>query len=100
MVFLWFRIYPYRNPYPMVLVPAWTSMLQAAYEKIRAGASLVEVYTGLVYKGPGGRPGTANGDGGSMGLTPLVMAKIAIGNPWGNHGKMMVSWNLMGYTLW
>ena len=26
---------------------------QAAYEKIRAGASLVEVYTGLVYKGPG-----------------------------------------------
>jgi len=25
---------------------------EAAYEKIRAGASLVEVYTGLVYKGP------------------------------------------------
>ena len=29
---------------------------QAAYEKIRAGASLVEVYTGLVYKGPGRGP--------------------------------------------
>ena len=28
-------------------------LFQAAYEKIRAGASLVEVYTGLVYKGPG-----------------------------------------------
>jgi len=26
---------------------------EAAYEKIRAGASLVEVYTGLVYSGPG-----------------------------------------------
>eukprot|EP00931_Biecheleriopsis_adriatica_P035171 TRINITY_DN20252_c0_g1_i1.p1 TRINITY_DN20252_c0_g1~~TRINITY_DN20252_c0_g1_i1.p1 ORF type:complete len:449 (+),score=105.32 TRINITY_DN20252_c0_g1_i1:67-1413(+) len=30
-----------------------TDSAQAAYEKIRAGASLVEVYTGLVYKGPG-----------------------------------------------
>ena len=26
---------------------------EAAYEKIRAGASLVELYTGLVYEGPG-----------------------------------------------
>ncbi len=26
---------------------------EAAYEKIRAGASLVQLYTGLVYKGPG-----------------------------------------------
>ena len=26
---------------------------EAAYEKIRAGASLVQVYTGLVYEGPG-----------------------------------------------
>jgi dihydroorotate dehydrogenase len=24
-----------------------------AYEKIRAGASLVELYTGLIYEGPG-----------------------------------------------
>ncbi|CAE7579689.1 pyrD [Symbiodinium sp. CCMP2456] len=30
-----------------------TDSAEAAYEKIRAGASLVEVYTGLVYKGPG-----------------------------------------------
>jgi len=30
-----------------------TDSPQAAYDKIRAGASLVEVYTGLVYKGPG-----------------------------------------------
>jgi len=26
---------------------------EAAYEKIRAGASLVQLYTGLVYNGPG-----------------------------------------------
>jgi dihydroorotate dehydrogenase len=26
---------------------------QDAYEKIRAGASLVEVWTGLIYEGPG-----------------------------------------------
>jgi dihydroorotate dehydrogenase len=26
---------------------------QDAYDKIRAGASLVEVYTSLIYKGPG-----------------------------------------------
>ena len=26
---------------------------EAAYRKIRAGASLVEVYTGMVYEGPG-----------------------------------------------
>jgi dihydroorotate dehydrogenase len=26
---------------------------EAAYEKIRAGASLVQLYTGLVYEGPG-----------------------------------------------
>lgn len=30
-----------------------TDSAEAAYEKIRAGASLLEVYTGLVYKGPG-----------------------------------------------
>ena len=29
------------------------SSAMAAYDKIRAGASLVQIYTGLIYRGPG-----------------------------------------------
>ena len=25
---------------------------------------------------------------------------LVIGKPWENHGKMVVEWDLMGFTLW
>ena len=52
-----------------------TDSPEAAYEKIRAGASLVEVYTGLVYKGPGLLTDlqTGLGCGGSQGGAFLVV---------------------------
>ena len=38
---------------PEIIGVGGISSAQDAYEKIRAGASLVQVFTGLVYEGPG-----------------------------------------------
>lgn len=42
-----------RVEHPMIIGLGGIFSAQDAYEKIRAGASLVQVYTGLIYEGPG-----------------------------------------------
>ena len=47
-----FRSRKTKGKVPIIGVGGITSA-EDAYERIKAGASLIQVYTGLVYKGPG-----------------------------------------------
>lgn len=45
--------YVYQHAHPIIIGVGGVFSAEDAYEKITAGASLVQVYTGLIYEGPG-----------------------------------------------